>query len=154
VGYRRIHGELALRGVAVAASKVWEILKTAGIEPSPQRATVTWAAFLRSKAEAILAMDWRTSAASRVRFLVRDRDGKYPGLIDEMLTGAGITTVLASVRAPRMNSIMERWVKTLRTELLDRVLIWNECHLRYALREYERHSLHRPHRSLAAAAPL
>jgi transposase len=57
-GYRRIHGELALLGVAVAASTVWEILKTAGIEPSPQRATVTWAAFLRSQAEAILAMDF------------------------------------------------------------------------------------------------
>jgi transposase len=57
-GYRRIHGELALLGIAVAASTVWEILKTAGIEPSPQRATVTWAAFLRSQGEAILAMDF------------------------------------------------------------------------------------------------
>jgi transposase len=57
-GYRRIHGELALLGVAVAASTVWEILKTAGIEPSPQRATVTWTAFLRSQAEAILAIDF------------------------------------------------------------------------------------------------
>jgi hypothetical protein len=56
-GYRRIHGELALLGITVAASTVWEILKAADIEPSPQRATVTWAAFLRSQAEAILAMD-------------------------------------------------------------------------------------------------
>ncbi|MER6759973.1 MULTISPECIES: integrase core domain-containing protein [Amycolatopsis] len=50
---------------------------------------------------------------------------------------------------------MERWVKTPRAELLDRALIWNEAHLRHALREYERHyNLHRTHRSLAAAAPL
>lgn len=42
-GYRRIHGELAVLGVAVAASTVWEVLKAAGFEPSPQRATVTWA---------------------------------------------------------------------------------------------------------------
>jgi hypothetical protein len=50
---------------------------------------------------------------------------------------------------------MERWVKTLRGELLDRTLIWNETHLRHALCEYEQHSnLHRTHRSLAAAAPL
>jgi transposase InsO family protein len=203
-GYRRIHGELALLGVAVAASTVWEILNTAGIEPSPQRASVTWAAFLRSQAEAILAMDfietitltgqrqyilvaihhatrrvrvlgvtthpmhvWVTQAVrnlllgledagslARVRFLIRDRDGKYPVLIDEILAGAGITTVLTGVRAPRMNSIMERWVKTLRTELLDRMLIWNEAHLRHALREYQRHyDVHRTHRSLAAAAP-
>lgn len=40
---------------------------------------------------------------------------------------------------PRMNAITERWVKTLRTGLLDRMLIWNEAHLRHALREYERH---------------
>ena len=92
---------------------------------------------------------------AQVRFLIRDRDGKYPPLIDEILSGAGITTVLTCVRTPRMNSIMERWVKTLRAELLDRMLIWNEVHLRHALRQYECHyNLHRTHRSLAAAAPL
>ncbi|RDI31795.1 integrase-like protein [Lentzea flaviverrucosa] len=54
-----------------------------------------------------------------------------------------------------MNSIVERWVKTLRAELLDRTLIWNHIHLRHALREYERHcNEHRTHRSLAVAAPL
>jgi transposase InsO family protein len=54
-----------------------------------------------------------------------------------------------------MNAIMERWVKTLRGELLDRTLIWNEAHLRHALHEYEQHyNEHRTHRSLAAAAPL
>ncbi|GLY70026.1 integrase core domain-containing protein [Amycolatopsis taiwanensis] len=204
-GYRRIHGELALLGVAAAASTVWKILKTADIEPSPQRTTVTWAAFLRSQAEAILAMDfietitltgqrqyilaaihhagkrvrvlgvtahpthaWVTQAVrnllmdledtghlARIRFLIRNRDGKYPALIDEILACAGITTVLTGVRTPRMNSIMERWVKTLRAELLDRMLIWNEAHLRHALRKYESHyNLHRTHRSLAAAAPL
>jgi transposase len=57
-GYRRIHGELALLGITIAASTVWEILKTEGIDPAPHRATVTWAAFLHSQAEAILAMDF------------------------------------------------------------------------------------------------
>ncbi|GAA0609046.1 hypothetical protein GCM10010174_27880 [Kutzneria viridogrisea] len=76
-------------------------------------------------------------------------------MIDEILSDAGITTVLTGIRMPRMNSITERWVKTLRAELLDRALIWNENHLRRALGEYERHyNLHRIHRSLAAAAPL
>ena len=55
-GYRRIHGELTLLGITIAASTVWEILKTEGIDPAPHRVTVTWAAFLRSQAEAILAM--------------------------------------------------------------------------------------------------
>jgi transposase InsO family protein len=76
-------------------------------------------------------------------------------LIDKILSSAGIATVETGVRMPRMNSIIERWVKTLRAELLDRTLIWNQTHLRHALREYERHyNEHRTHRSLAAAAPL
>ena len=92
---------------------------------------------------------------ARVRFLLRDRDGKHPALIDEILGGTGIATILTGVRVPRMNAITERWVKTLRAELLDRTLIWNESHLRHALREYEQHyNQHRTHRSLAAAAPL
>ncbi|WP_198680900.1 integrase core domain-containing protein [Lentzea terrae] len=96
-----------------------------------------------------------TGYVARIRFLIRDRDGKYPALIDEILVGAGIATILTGVRVPRMNAIMERWVKTLRGELLDRTLIWSEAHLRHALREYERHyNGHRTHRSLAAAAPL
>jgi transposase InsO family protein len=91
----------------------------------------------------------------QVRFLIRDRDAKYPVLIDKILAGDSITTVLTGVRMPRMNAITERWVKTLRTELLDRTLMWNETHLRHALREYERHyNQHRTHRSLASAAPL
>jgi putative transposase len=57
-GYRRIHGELLVLGVEVAASTVWEILKDAGIEPAPQRTSQTWAAFPRSQADdAILAAD-------------------------------------------------------------------------------------------------
>src|SRR6266536_6188889 len=56
-GYRRIHGELAGLGVAVAASTVWEILKTNGIDPAPRRTGPSWSQFLRSQAEAILACD-------------------------------------------------------------------------------------------------
>ena len=59
------------------------------------------------------------------------------------------------VRVPRMNSIMERWAGTCRRELLDRTLIWNHAHLLHALREVEAyHNDHRPHRTLASAAPL
>jgi putative transposase len=57
-GYRRIHGELAGLGVTVAASTVWEILKTNGIDPAPRRTGPTWSQFLRSQAEAILACDF------------------------------------------------------------------------------------------------
>ena len=57
-GYRRIHGELTALGIKVAASTVWEILKEHGVEPAPGRAQATWATFLRSQAEALLACDF------------------------------------------------------------------------------------------------
>ncbi|MEU6325450.1 integrase core domain-containing protein [Streptomyces sp. NPDC047009] len=56
-GYRRVHGELAALGIKVAASTVWEILKKHGIPPAPERQSTTWADFLRSQAEALLACD-------------------------------------------------------------------------------------------------
>ncbi|MDL4817396.1 integrase core domain-containing protein [Actinomadura opuntiae] len=56
-GYRRVHGELLVLGVKVAASTVWEILNDAGVDPAPERSAVTWAGFLRSQAEVLLACD-------------------------------------------------------------------------------------------------
>jgi putative transposase len=202
-GYRRLHGELLVLGVKVAASTVWEILKEAGINPAPDRAASTWADFLRSQADALLACDfletatltgaqmyvlaviehasrrirvlgatahptatWVTQAAKnlamdledtccRARFLIRDRDGKFPALFDAVLADAGIAAVLSGVRMPRMNSIMERWVQTCRRELLDRTLIWNQRHLLHALREFEQfYNGHRPHQGIANARPM
>jgi hypothetical protein len=66
-----------------------------------------------------------------------------------VLTDSGITTVITGIRVPRMNAIMERWVRTCRTELLDRTLIYNQRHLLHALAEYESfYNQHRPHRTL------
>ena len=58
LGYRRIHGELLVLGVKVAASSVWEILRQAGIDPAPDRTRTMWASFLRSQADALLACDF------------------------------------------------------------------------------------------------
>jgi putative transposase len=60
-GYRRIHGELAGLGIAVAPSTVWQILKDAGISPAPRRDGPGWAEFLRSQAQGILALDFFTA---------------------------------------------------------------------------------------------
>jgi transposase InsO family protein len=101
-----------------------------------------------------LVMDLE-DAGCRARILIRDRDGKFPGLFDAVLADAGIKVVLSGVRMPRMNSIMERWVQTCRRELLDRTLIWNQHHLLHALREFEHfYNQHRPHQGLANARPL
>jgi hypothetical protein len=143
-GYRRLHGELLVLGVRVAASTVWEILTEAGIDPAPERAFTTWADFLRSQADAPLACDfletvtlsgarmyvfaviehasrririlgatahptagWVTQAAKnlvmdledtgcRARFMIRDRDGKFPALFDAVLADAASTSCSAA----------------------------------------------------------
>ncbi|MFF1399173.1 hypothetical protein ACFVZD_35940 [Streptomyces sp. NPDC058287] len=58
LGHRRIHDELATLGIKIAASTVWEIRRHEGTAPAPQRTTVTGAAFLRSRADVLLAMDF------------------------------------------------------------------------------------------------
>jgi transposase InsO family protein len=94
-------------------------------------------------------------ADCRARYLFRDRDGKFPALFDAILADAGTETVLSGVRMPRMNSIMERRVRTCRRELLDRTLIWNQPHLLCALREFEQfYNERRPHQGIANARPL
>jgi putative transposase len=91
----------------------------------------------------------------RVKFVIRDRGSNFTAAFDAVLADAGIRTVLCNVAPPRMNAIAERWIEGCRRELLDRILVWNQAHLRRILREYEiHHNQHRPHRFLHSAAPL
>jgi putative transposase len=93
--------------------------------------------------------------AGDFRFLIRDRDRKFTRLFDEVFTTEGIRVVLTAPQAPRMNAITERWVGSVRREILDRILIMNEHHLRTVLAEYETYfNEHRPHRALNQASPL
>ena len=93
--------------------------------------------------------------AGSFKFLIRDRDSKFTALFDEVFRAEGIRVVLTAAQAPRMNAIMERWVGSVRREILDRILIVNAAHLRKVLTEYEAHfNAHRPHRALNQASPL
>lgn len=65
-------------------------------------------------------------AGRKAKYLIRDQDSKYPAMFDAILVDAGIMVVLSGVQVPRMNGVMERWVRTCRRELLDRTLIWNQ----------------------------
>lgn len=85
-----------------------------------------------------LVMDLQDVGAT-TRYLIRDRDAKFPALFDEILADVGIEMVLTGIRMPRMYAIMERWVRACRRELLDRTLIWNQRHLVHALRRFEVH---------------
>jgi putative transposase len=172
-GYRRIHGELAGLGITMAPSTVWQILKSAGIDPAPRRNGPGWPEFLRSQAQGILALDFFTAdllngakvhvlaviehgtrrvrvlgvtghpvqswvvqqarnllldledAGTRVKFVLHDRDASFTAAFDEIFRAAGVRIVRSAVQAPRMNSIMERWIGSCRRELLDRTLVWD-----------------------------
>ncbi len=94
-------------------------------------------------------------AGTRVKFMIHDRDVGFTTAFDEVFRAAGTRIVRSAVQAPRMNSVMERWIGSCRRELLDRTLVWNQRHLMTVLREYEDfYNTHRPHRALKQAAPL
>ncbi|MGI8451531.1 MAG: hypothetical protein ACR2MP_30970 [Streptosporangiaceae bacterium] len=174
-GYHRVRGELAALGVTVAPSTVRQILKDVGTGPAPCRDGPGWAEFLRSQAQAILALDFFTAdllngttvyalaviehgsrrirvlgatehpvqpwvvqqarnllmdlddAGIRARFMLHDRDASFNAAFDAVFQSAGIRVIHSAVQAPRMNSIMERWIGSCGRELLDRTLIWTSA---------------------------
>jgi putative transposase len=92
---------------------------------------------------------------SRFRFLLRDRDTKFTTAFDAVFTAEGIRVLRTPVRAPRANAYAERWVGTVRREVLDRMLIVGCRQLRWVLADYVDHyNGHRPHRALGQAPPL
>ena len=199
-GYRRIHGELVGLGHRVGASTVWRILKSQGVAPAPQRASVTWSQFLRS--QAAVACDfacidtvglrryyllffidiktrrvfyagitdhptgaWTTQAARNLflrhsdalagcKALVRDRDSQFTDAFDEIFRTEGAKVLKTPVRTSVANAFAERWIGTLRRELLDRTLIWNRQQLERIVVDYiDHYNEHRPHRSLDQHPP-
>ena len=82
------------------------------------------------------------------------RAGQFTGAFDPVLSGAGIEVVKIPPRSPRANACTERWVRTLRSEVTDQMLITGPGHLRAVLDGYVPHyNQHRPHRSLNLRAP-
>jgi putative transposase len=91
----------------------------------------------------------------RFRFLLRDRDTKFTAAFDAVFAAEGLRVLRTPVRAPRANAYAERWVGTVRRELLDRMLILGCRQLRSVLAEYVDHyNRHRPHRALGQTPPL
>jgi transposase InsO family protein len=200
-GYRRIHGELTNLGCQLAASTVWQILKTKGINPAPHRSDVTWSQFLHS--QAAVACDfftvdtarlkrfyvlffvhiptrqvffagitanptgtWTTQAARNLflqhtdqltesRALVRDYGSQLIDSIDEIFRTEGLKILKTPIRTPVANTNAERWIGSIRRELLDRTIIWNQHQLERLVIDYiDHYNTHRPHRSLDQRPPL
>src|SRR6266496_6595515 len=88
------------------------------------------------------------------RLLIHDRDSKFSGGFDEIFRSERVRVIRTPVRAPNANAYAERWVRTVRADCLDRILIVGRRHLDRVLRVYVRHyNEHRPHRALGLVPP-
>ena len=105
---------------------------------------------------------WSTQAARNLlmrldpsfRFVVHDGAGQCSGTFDTVFTAVRMTAITTPPRAPKANAFAERWVRTVRHELLGRTLVWNERQLRGLLIEYiDHYNSCRPDRSLNQRAP-
>jgi len=89
-----------------------------------------------------------------VRFLIRDRDSKFSSPFDEVFRTEGVKVVKTPIRAPKANAFAERWVRTVRTECLDWMLVLGRRHLERILGIYTAHyNGRRPHRGLELQTP-
>jgi len=119
-------------------------VKILGVTSNPDGAWVTQQA--RN-----LAMD---GDLENLRFLIRDRDSKFTAPFDEVFTSEGMRVIKTPVRAPKANAYAERFVRTIRAELTDLVLVTGRRHLQRLLADYEAHyNSHRPHRGIDLDAP-
>jgi transposase InsO family protein len=88
------------------------------------------------------------------QFLIHDRDSKFSHAFDEVFRCEGIKVIRTRLQAPNANAFAERWVRTVRSDCLDRILILGHRHLDHVLRIYRSHyNNHRPHRALRLLPP-
>jgi putative transposase len=91
----------------------------------------------------------------RVWFLLRDRDAKSSCSFNDVFRAEGAQVLVTPVRAPKANAYAERWVRTVRAECLDWLLVLGRTHLEQVLRVYAEHdNAHRPHRALRLEPPF
>jgi putative transposase len=95
-----------------------------------------------------------TNVLEWTRFLIHDRDSKFTAAFDEVFRSEGITVIQTPVQAPQANAYAERFVRTVRNECLDWLLIIGRRHLEHVLRIYTQHyNRERPHRGLSLQPP-
>jgi len=92
---------------------------------------------------------------SSFRCLIRDNDKKYTKAFDTVFESSNIHIIPTPIKAPNANAYTERWVRTVRQECLDHLLIMNESHLRRVLQEFiAYYNARRPHQGLEQQSPI
>jgi hypothetical protein len=88
-------------------------------------------------------------------FLIHDNDTKFTDRFDAVFRSEGMCVIHIPYQAPNANAFAERWVRTVREECLDHLLILNEAHLRNVLREYveDYYNSARPHQGIGQGIP-
>jgi putative transposase len=95
-----------------------------------------------------------TGLFERMQFLIHDHDSKFSAAFDEVFRSEGIKLIQTPIRAPQANAYAERFVRTVRAECLDWLLILSRRHLERVLRVYAPHyNRERPHRALGLYPP-
>jgi putative transposase len=90
-----------------------------------------------------------------IRFLIRDRDTKYTTSFDTVFAAEGVEIIRTPYRAPKANAFAERWIRSVREESVDRLLILNEAHLRRVMIEYsDYYNRARPHQGIEQRCPI
>src|SRR6266850_3873102 len=100
-------------------------------------------------------LSWTLAGRSEpMRFLIRDRDQKFTDRFDDVFSSEGIEVVRTPFRAPQANGVAERFVRTVRSECFDWLLILNEQHLERVLQAFiDHYNGDRPHRALSLTPP-
>jgi putative transposase len=120
----------------------------AGCTTNPDRAWVTQQARQ-------LVWHLNDGGQTSLRFLIHDRDSKFPGSFEQVFVSEGFEIILTPFRAPKANAVAERWVRTIRQECLDQLLILNQRHLARVLKEYVHYyNAARPHQGLDQQTPI
>ena len=206
-GYDRIQGALRHLGYSISDQTVGNILKRHGIPPAPEREkTTTWAEFVKSHLDVLVATDFFTTevwtwcglvtyyvlfflhvGTRRVhiagmtphpnaawmqqiarnetmeawgflkpgQYLIHDRDDKYGAAFQAIVDAAGVKRVKLPARSPNLNAFAERWVRSVKSETLSKLILFGKGSLRRALTQYISHfHEERPHQGIGNVIPF
>lgn len=117
-----------------------------GVTPYPQ---TEW---LKQVARNLTSAD---GPSSNARFLLHDRDPRFSDAFDALLQDAGVTAIKLPPRSPNLNAFAERWVRSVKEECLDQLILFGARSLRHALNEYlAHHQTERSHQGLDNLIPF